>query len=681
MHQRIGLAFSAIVEQENMKKALLLNAINPKIGGVLLRGEKGTAKSIAVRALTHLLPQIKVVAGCPFHCDPHSESNLCDTCTDRIAKGEKLEISTRQIPLVELPIGATEDRVVGTLDIERAIKTGEKHFEPGLLAAANRGILYIDEVNLLDDHLVDVLLDAAAMGMNYVEREGISFSHSAQFILIGTMNPEEGELRPQLLDRFGLAVDIKGISEQEAREEVIRRRIAFEKDSLSFIATWKDEQKRVQEQIGEAKKLLLKVHLREEMLKLITQICIDFAVDGHRADIVIHKTAATLAAYYGRDGVGKEDVKEAAELALLHRRRRQPFQEPELNQQQLEKSIQKWQENENNQKDEEKENQSQEKEKPDISPDNSPSDDSPSDRDSDDSPDEGEKSGKEQIFEADLPYQVKRIATPISDQIFRSQTGRRSKSRTNSKMGRYVGSSIPQGKITDVAFDATLRAAAPFQARRKKESSSQNALNIKKYDLREKMREKKIGNLIMFILDASGSMAAEKRMVATKGAVLSLLLDAYQRRDQVGMVVFRGEKAELVLPLTNSVELAQRQLTELPTGGRTPLAHGLKLGLDTIKKYLQRDKYALPLLVLISDGRANVRLNDDNPVEEAKKVAREIKAANIKSIAVDTEQGFVTFRLVKQLCTEMGGTYLQLEELESTPIVSAVQENLGTNHK
>jgi len=449
MHQRAGLVypFSAIVRQEKMKKALLLNAINPKIGGVLLRGEKGTAKSIAVRALTHLLPQIEVVAGCPFHCNPHDENNLCDICAMRIARGEKLSISTRQIPLVELPIGATEDRVVGTLDIERAIKTGKKHFEPGLLAAANRGILYIDEVNLLDDHLVDVLLDAAAMGVNYVEREGISFSHPAQFILVGTMNPEEGELRPQLLDRFGLAVDIKGVPEQEAREEVIRRRIAFEKDPLSFIAAWKGEQKRVRKQIKEAKKLLPKVHLGEEMLKLITQICIDFAVDGHRADIVMHKTAATLAAYYGRGKVSKEDVKEAAELALLHRRRRQPFQEPELNQEQLEKSIQKWQEKENNQKDEGGKNQSQEKEKekPDISPDNSPPDDSPSDRDSDDSPDEGEKSEKEQVFQADLPYQVKRISAPISDQVFRNQTGRRSKSRTNSKTGRYVGSFIPQG--------------------------------------------------------------------------------------------------------------------------------------------------------------------------------------------------------------------------------------------
>jgi len=684
MHQRAGVVypFSAIVGQEKMKKALLLNAINPKIGGVLLRGEKGTAKSIAVRALTHLLPQIKVVADCPFHCNPHSENNLCDTCRDRIAKGEKLEISIRQIPLVELPIGATEDRVVGTIDIERAIKTGERHFEPGLLAAANRGILYIDEVNLLDDHLVDILLDAAAMGVNYVEREGISFSHPAQFILVGTMNPEEGELRPQLLDRFGLAVDIKGIPEQEARKEVVKRRIAFEKDPLSFITAWEGEQKRVRKQIEEAKKLLPKVHLGEEMLKLITQICIDFAVDGHRADIVMHKTAATLAAYDGRIEVNKIDVKEAAELALLHRRRRQPFEKPQLNQDQLEKSIQKWQRNkssqeQNQEKAQDKENQPQEKqkEKPDTSPNNFSGDSSPG-KNSDDSPDEEEKSGKEQVFPAELPYQVKRIAAPVSDQVFRSQTGRRSKSKTNSKTGRYVGSLIPKKKITDLAFDATLRAAAPFQVRRKKESSNQNALKIKKYDLREKVREKKIGNLIMFILDASGSMAAEERMVATKQAILSLLLDAYQRRDQVGMVVFREEKAELVLPPTNSVELAQRQLSKLPTGGRTPLAHGLKLGLDTIKKHLRKEKYAVPLLVLVSDGRANVSPNGNDPVGEAKKIAREIKAANIKSLAIDTEQGFVTFGLVREICSELGGIYLRLEELKSGPIVSAVQKNL-----
>jgi magnesium chelatase subunit D len=657
MHQRSRLVFpfSAIVGQENMKKALLLNAINTKIGGLLLRGQKGTAKSMAVRALAQLLPRIDVVSDCPFLCEPECGEELCDACAARVAEGEKLGVARRQVPVVELPIGATEDRVVGTLDIERAIKSGEKHFEPGLLAAANRGILYIDEVNLLDDHLVDVLLDAAAMGVNFVEREGISFSHPAQFILVGTMNPEEGELRPQLLDRFGLAVEVKGIPDQESRAEVVRRRIAFEANPAAFVAGWERGQESIRQQVMEAKKLLPEVQLGEEMLKLITQICIDFAVDGHRADIVIHKTATTLAAYHGRTEVNEDDVREAAELALLHRRRRQPFEEPELNQTQLEESIQRWHQNRENR----------------------PEDKPPSPDDTTNLPDDREEPQKEQIFEADPPYRVRPLITPILDQNFRSDAGRRSKSITKSKTGRYVDSVIPREKTTDLALDATLRAAAPFQTGRKKEKAGQNALLIENHDLREKVREKKVGNLILFVLDASGSMAAEERMAATKGAVRSLLLDAYQRRDRVGMVVFRGESAELVMPPTNSVTLAQKLLAQLPTGGRTPLAHGLKLAWETIKEYLWRDKHALPLLVLVSDGRANVSLNNGNPVEEAEAIAREIKAANIRSLAIDTEQGFVTFRLVKQICAELGGTYLRLEELKSAPITSAIRDSLG----
>jgi magnesium chelatase subunit D len=582
--------------------------------------------------------------------------------------GENLDGVRKQVPVVELPIGATEDRVVGTLDVEMAIKTGEKHFEPGLLAAANRGILYIDEVNLLDDHLVDVLLDAAAMGVNFVEREGISFSHPAKFILVGTMNPEEGELRPQLLDRFGLAVEVRGIPDRESRAEVVRRRIAFEKNPASFAAAWKSEQEKLRRQVTEAKKLLPEVQLGEEMLDLITQICIDFAVDGHRADIVIHKTATTIAAYYGRTEVNEEDVREAAELALLHRHRRQPFEEPKLNQRQMDESIQNWRENQENHTQDEQEER-QESLPGEYPPENE-------DDDTDDSSTKREQPEREQVFEADPPYRVRPLFTSASDQLFRSETGRRSKSKTGSKTGRYIGSAIPREKTADLAFDATLRAAAPFQVRRREETPVQNALLIEGYDLREKVREKKVGNLILFVLDSSGSMAAEERMVATKGAVMSLLLDAYQRRDRVGVVVFRGEKADLVLSPTNSVELAQKHLTQLPTGGRTPLAHGLKLGLETIKECLWKDKYALPLLVLVSDGRANVGISGNNPVEDAKKMAQEIKAANIKSIAIDTEQGMITYGLMKQICAEMGGTYLRPEEIKSTPIVSAVRDSM-----
>jgi magnesium chelatase subunit D len=619
---------------------------------------------MAVRALALLMPSIEVVEGCPFLCDPENHSGLCNSCTDRIDEGQKLNTARRQVTVVELPIGATEDRVVGTLDIERAIKSGERHFEPGVLAAANRGILYIDEVNLLDDHLVDILLDAAAMGVNFVEREGISFSHPAKFILTGTMNPEEGELRPQLLDRFGLAVEVTGIQEPEARAEIVRRRIAFEEDPESFIAEWEENQERTRRQVAEAKALLPQVRLGNDILELITRICIDFAVDGHRADIVIHKTASAIAAYEGRTEVNEDDVREAAELALLHRRRRQPFEEPELDSQQLDDSIKDWQQEQDDNP--ENNNDNRQGSQPDNSPGNPP-----------EQTDYGDSMQSEHVFDSTPPYKVKPLSVPVTDGNPRDGSGRRSRSITDSKTGRYAGSRIPQGKTTDLAIDATLRAAAPFQTGRKRETPGQNALIVKEYDLREKVRQKKIGNLIIFVLDASGSMAAEERMSAAKGAVLSLLLDAYQRRDRVGMVVFRGDDAELVLPPTGSVTLAQKLLARLPTGGRTPLAHGLKAGLDTIKESLLKDKNLLPMLVLISDGRANVSIGSGNPVEDAERIAGEIRAANIRSVAIDTEQDFISFGLVRKIAGKLEGIYLRIRELEAAPIASAVRNNLN----
>ncbi|MDY6912389.1 MAG: putative cobaltochelatase [Chloroflexota bacterium] len=658
---RLVFPFSAIVGQDAMKKALLLNAINPKIGGVLIRGEKGTAKSIAVRALAQLLPRIEVVANCHFLCDPRLEESLCDSCIKEMAEGGKLAITIKRVPVVDLPIGATEDRVVGTLDIEAAIKTGEKNFEPGLLAAANRGILYIDEVNLLDDHLVDILLDAAAMGVNSVEREGISFSHPAQFILVGTMNPEEGELRPQLLDRFGLAVEVKGIPEQEARAEVVRRRFTFERDPVYFAAAWESEQDKLRKQISQAKKLLPEVHLDDEMLKLITQICVDFAVDGHRADIVMHKTAITIAAFHGRTTVNEHDISEAAELSLLHRRRRQPFEDAQFDSKQLQKSIVKWKETQ-----EREETQATEEGDAEEASDDGNHHDAPRG-----SPDEGI------VFEAESPYSVKAITTPLLDQLYRNETGRRSKSISSSKTGRYVRSEIPKDKVSDLAFDATLRAASPYQSKRKAETSNGVVLHIKKHDLRQKVRERKAGNLIMFILDGSGSMIAEERMVATKGAILSMLLDAYQRRDHVGLIIFRDSGAQLVLPPTNSVDLAQKCLRKLPAGGRTPLTHGLKLGLNVTNDYLRRKPKTIPLIVLVSDGKGNVHFNGGSPIEEAKSVAREIRTAYIHSIAIDTEEKDRIQGLMEDLSQEMGGLYLLPEELKADQLAIAVKERIN----
>jgi Mg-chelatase subunit ChlI len=327
--------FTAIVGQERMKMALILNAISPQIGGVLIRGERGTAKSTAARALAALLPEIEVVADCPFGCHPHRPDRQCDNCHERVARGEELPVTQRRTRFIDLPVSATEDRVVGTLDIELAIKKGERHFEPGVLAAANRGLLYVDEVNLLDDHVVDLLLDSAAMGVNVVEREGISFSHPARFILVGTMNPEEGDLRPQLLDRFALCVDIRGIHNPTARMEILERTIQFERDPSGFYADWEPKEVELSQDIANARKLLENVTYAQHDLFTIAELTSEMQVDGHRADIVILKAAIAHAALNRRPHITDEDILVAAELALPHRLKRHPFQDTEIQFQEL----------------------------------------------------------------------------------------------------------------------------------------------------------------------------------------------------------------------------------------------------------------------------------------------------------------------------------------------------------
>ncbi|MFN3741957.1 MAG: ATP-binding protein [Anaerolineales bacterium] len=331
--------FTAIVNQEKMKRALILNAVDTRIGGVLIRGERGTAKSTAARALAALLPKVKVVQDCRFGCDPDHPTTWCTECRERAARGEHLPVAERPIPFINLPVSATEDRVVGTLDIEQAIQKGERHFEPGVLAAANRGLLYIDEVNLLDDHVVDVLLDSAAMGMNIVEREGISFAHPARFILVGTMNPEEGELRPQLLDRFALSVDIVGVREPRARAMIIERNLAFERDPEAFRREWQPKEEELSQQIARARKLVDHVTYTTRDLLTIAALTSSLTIDGHRADLVILKAARAHAAFEGRMKITERDIALAAELALPHRLKRTPFQQAEITSEQLQERI------------------------------------------------------------------------------------------------------------------------------------------------------------------------------------------------------------------------------------------------------------------------------------------------------------------------------------------------------
>ena len=330
MAQRPPYPFTAIVGQERLKQALILNAVSSSIGGVLIRGERGTAKSTAARALAALLPEIEVVADCLFSCDPRGLEAQCDNCRARLAHGEVLPVARRRTAFVNLPVSATEDRVVGALDIERAIQQGERRFEPGVLAAANRGLLYIDEVNLLDDHVVDLLLDAAAMGVNVVEREGISFSHPARFILVGTMNPEEGELRPQLLDRFALCVEIHGIADPRQRVAIIERRVAYEQDPQGFCQEWLPQEEALAQEIVAARGRLAQVDFDHRDLFTIAQLAVSFKVDGHRADIVMLKTARAHAALAGRSGIAEQDILVAAQLAFPHRVKHLPFEEAAL---------------------------------------------------------------------------------------------------------------------------------------------------------------------------------------------------------------------------------------------------------------------------------------------------------------------------------------------------------------
>ncbi|MFE9766262.1 putative cobaltochelatase [Streptomyces sp. NPDC005808] len=656
--------FTAVVGQDDLRLALLLNAVSPAVGGVLVRGEKGTAKSTAVRALSVLIPEVDIVAGCRFSCAPASPDPACPDGPHEVGPGTK-----RPARMVELPVGASEDRLVGALDIERALAEGVKAFEPGLLADAHRGILYVDEVNLLHDHLVDLLLDAAAMGASYVEREGVSVRHAARFLLVGTMNPEEGELRPQLLDRFGLTVEVAASREPDQRVEVVRRRLAYDDDPDGFAARWADEESAVRARIVAARELLPSVHLGDGALRQIAATCAAFEVDGMRADIVMARTATALAAWAGRTEVLPEDVRQAALLALPHRRRRNPFDAPGLDEDKLDETLEEFGGSD---------------EDPDPDPDgpggggqppqDGPDDGSaPGDAPAQAEPGEGgqpQGGGEQAPVRAAEPFRTKVLSVPG---LGEGAAGRRSRART--EHGRTTGSRRPQGALTKLHLAATVQAAAPHQLAR---GRSGRGLVVRRDDLRQATREGREGNLVLFVVDASGSMAARQRMSSVKGAVLSLLLDAYQRRDKVGLVTFRGSAAEVALPPTSSVDAAAARLESLPTGGRTPLAAGLLKAHDVLRVERLRDAARRPLVVLVTDGRAT---GGPEPVALAGRAARLFAADSVASVVVDCEAGAVRLGLAGQLAVELGGTAVTLDELRADSIAGLVRDVQGNNRR
>ncbi|WBO67162.1 putative cobaltochelatase [Streptomyces camelliae] len=651
--------FTAVVGQDDLRLALLLNAVSPAVGGVLVRGEKGTAKSTAVRALSALLPGVAVVSGCRFSCDPAAPDPACPDGPHEQASG-----TARPARMVELPVGASEDRLVGALDIERALAEGVKAFEPGLLADAHRGILYVDEVNLLHDHLVDLLLDAAAMGASYVEREGVSVRHAARFLLVGTMNPEEGELRPQLLDRFGLTVEVAASREPDQRVEVVRRRLAYDDDPSGFAARWADEEAAVRQRIVAARELLPQVRLGDGALRQIAATCAAFEVDGMRADIVMARTATALAAWAGRTDVLAEDVRQAALLALPHRRRRNPFDAPGLDEDKLDETLEQFS-GDDSQGDEDPDPDGPGGGGGQPAPDSGPQ----GGGDTAARPEAGEggepqaSGGREQsAVRAAEPFRTKVLSVPG---IGEGAAGRRSRART--EHGRTTGARRPQGALTKLHLAATVQAAAPHQRVR---GRSGPGLVIRRDDLRQATREGREGNLVLFVVDASGSMAARQRMSAVKGAVLSLLLDAYQRRDKVGLVTFRGAGADVALPPTSSVDAAAVRLESLPTGGRTPLAAGLLTAHDVLRVERLRDPARRALVVVVTDGRAT---GGPEPVALAGRAARLFAAEGVASVVVDCESGPVRLGLAGQLAGELGGTAVTLDELRADSIAGLVK--------
>ncbi|MBB5164670.1 magnesium chelatase subunit D family protein [Mycobacterium sp. AZCC_0083] len=611
--------FSALVGQDQLRLALVLCAVRPEIGGVLIRGEKGTAKSTAVRGLATVLSAVDADAR-----------------------------------LVELPIGATEDRVVGSLDLQKVLRDGEHAFSPGLLARAHGGVLYVDEVNLLHDHLVDVLLDAAAMGRVHVERDGVSHSHEARFVLIGTMNPEEGELRPQLLDRFGLTVDVSASRDVDVRVEVIRRRMAFEADPEGFAARYADDDADLSRRIAAARAAVADVVLPDGELRRIASLCAAFDVDGMRADLVVARTAVAHAALRAADAgesaptVVADDIRVAAELALPHRRRRDPFDDPGLDPEQLNEALAQA-------GDPPPEPEAEHDPEPDPPGGGGHSGEAPDQA----APQGGSHSGGSRPnAPAAAAFRTKALVVPG---VGEGAPGRRSRARN--RTGTTVSATDDPDAGHGVHLFGTLLAAARHQER-------PGRVSVVPDDVRRAIREGREGNLVIFVVDASGSMAARDRMAAVGGATLSLLRDAYQRRDKVAVITFRGQQADLVLPPTSSVHIASRRLARFDTGGKTPLAQGLLAARDVVLRERARDRARRSLVVVLTDGRAT---GGPDPLGRTRSAARLLRAEGAAAVVVDCETSYVRLGLAEDLANHLGAPAVRLSELRADALTRLVK--------
>ena len=619
MMKRNNFPFSAVLGLNHAKTAILIVLVNPRAGGLLISGPRGIGKSTLMRSTQELIER----------------------------------------PWRDIPVSVTEDRLFGTIDTEKAIYSGQKKLYPGIINEADQGVLYLDDANLLREDLLDSILNIAEVGAYQLERDGLSLRCDTSFTVIAAINPESGMLSVACLDQFGLFVNVDNIHDENTRVEILKRTISFEKDCASFCNLWKLENEKIKKAIHSAMSLLPKVVVSSAMIQLASVYALKAHVSGHRADIYLIEAARALAALAERRYVLPKDLEKAAEFVLPHRMRKNCEQElPQSDEPEDsdKNDIEKDQESENNNLGDDGEDPSR-NHIVEVTGNGGNNDESSSDM-----PEFPQGADDEKVDSADLHV----ILPPLWIQNEKKQftpkgSGKRHITRSDERQGRYVKAGIPKGETHDIAIDATLRAAAPHQKGRQ---SNGCAVVIRHEDIRRKQREKRTGNIFLFLVDASGSMGARERMKAVKGVVFKMLADAYQKRDRVGMIAFRRDRAEVLLPITRSIEFAQKKLAALPTGGKTPLAQGLIKAEDMLDRLYKQDPLQDPVLILITDGRATNSLNKNtDPVRDALSEAERIGHRHMLTAVIDTESGFIKLGLAKELAQKMGASYFHVDKI------------------